>query len=129
MYSEDDLLPLSGLQHLLFCERQCALRDHSSRLDAPKLKEVSMKIQYALESLQKDDFIFRNRNHRPPLDNVNCLLSFLYTLLMHDVWSEIVETGFKPVSTSPPMRGRGLKLYQSAEDQPYKKNREFFITS
>jgi len=24
-YSEDDLLPLSGLQHLLFCERQCAL--------------------------------------------------------------------------------------------------------
>jgi len=25
MYSEDDLLPLSGLQHLLFCERQCAL--------------------------------------------------------------------------------------------------------
>jgi CRISPR-associated exonuclease Cas4 len=25
MYEEDDLLPLSGLQHLLFCERQCAL--------------------------------------------------------------------------------------------------------
>ena len=25
MYAEDDLLPLSGLQHLLFCERQCAL--------------------------------------------------------------------------------------------------------
>ena len=24
-YSEDDLLPLSALQHLLFCERQCAL--------------------------------------------------------------------------------------------------------
>ena len=24
-YKEDDLLPLSGLQHLLFCERQCAL--------------------------------------------------------------------------------------------------------
>ena len=24
MYSEDNLLPLSGLQHLLFCERQCA---------------------------------------------------------------------------------------------------------
>ena len=24
MYSEDDLLPLSALQHLLFCERQCA---------------------------------------------------------------------------------------------------------
>lgn len=25
MYAEDDLLPLSALQHLLFCERQCAL--------------------------------------------------------------------------------------------------------
>ena len=24
-YTEDDLLPLSGLQHMLFCERQCAL--------------------------------------------------------------------------------------------------------
>ena len=25
MYTEDDLLPLSALQHLLFCERQCAM--------------------------------------------------------------------------------------------------------
>jgi CRISPR-associated exonuclease Cas4 len=25
MYSEDDLLPISALQHLIFCERQCAL--------------------------------------------------------------------------------------------------------
>ena len=25
MYTEDDLLPLSALQHLLYCERQCAL--------------------------------------------------------------------------------------------------------
>ena len=25
MYCEDDLLPLSGLQHLAFCERQWAL--------------------------------------------------------------------------------------------------------
>ena len=25
LYSEEDLLPLSALQHLLFCERQCAL--------------------------------------------------------------------------------------------------------
>ena len=24
-YTQDDLLPLSGLQHMLFCERQCAL--------------------------------------------------------------------------------------------------------
>lgn len=25
MYAEDDLLPISALQHLMFCERQCAL--------------------------------------------------------------------------------------------------------
>jgi len=25
MYTEDDLLPLSALQHLIYCERQCAL--------------------------------------------------------------------------------------------------------
>jgi CRISPR-associated exonuclease Cas4 len=25
MYAEDDLLPISGLQHLLYCPRQCAL--------------------------------------------------------------------------------------------------------
>jgi len=25
MYTEDDLLPISGLEHLLYCERQCAL--------------------------------------------------------------------------------------------------------
>ncbi len=25
LYAEDDLLPISALQHLLFCERQCAL--------------------------------------------------------------------------------------------------------
>ena len=24
-FTEDDLLPLSALQHILFCERQCAL--------------------------------------------------------------------------------------------------------
>jgi CRISPR-associated exonuclease Cas4 len=25
LYIEDELLPLSALQHLIFCERQCAL--------------------------------------------------------------------------------------------------------
>jgi CRISPR-associated protein Cas1 len=105
---------------------QRALRDHSSRLDAARLTEASIKIKYALENLQKnvslnvlrgiegegahtyfgvfdhliisqkDDFIFRNRNRRPPLDNVNCLLSFLYTLLMHDVRSALECVGLDP---------------------------------
>ena len=45
---------------------------------------------------QKDNFIFRERNRRPPLDNVNCLLSFLYTILMHDVRSALETVGLDP---------------------------------
>jgi CRISP-associated protein Cas1 len=33
----------------------------------------------------KDAFFFKGRSRRPPLDNMNSLLSFLYTLLAHDV--------------------------------------------
>jgi len=33
---------------------------------------------------------------RPPLDNVNCLLSFLYTLVMHDVRSALETVGLDP---------------------------------
>lgn len=45
---------------------------------------------------QKDDFKFHGRNKRPPLDNVNALLSFVYTLLVHDVESALVSVGLDP---------------------------------
>ncbi|MBN2143761.1 MAG: type I-C CRISPR-associated endonuclease Cas1 [Candidatus Aureabacteria bacterium] len=45
---------------------------------------------------QKSDFIFNERNKRPPLDNVNALLSFLYTLLSHDVRSACEAVGLDP---------------------------------
>jgi len=45
---------------------------------------------------QKNDFVFKGRNRRPPLDNVNCLLSFLYTLLLHDVRSALEVVGLDP---------------------------------
>lgn len=41
-------------------------------------------------------FVFTGRNRRPPLDNVNCLLSFLYTLLVHDVRSALEGVGLDP---------------------------------
>ena len=41
-------------------------------------------------------FVFTNRNRRPPLDAVNCLLSFLYTLLAHDVRSALETVGLDP---------------------------------
>jgi CRISPR-associated protein Cas1 len=45
---------------------------------------------------QKDEFYFRGRNKRPPMDNVNCLLSFLYTLVMHDIRSGLETVGLDP---------------------------------
>ncbi|WOF16660.1 type I-C CRISPR-associated endonuclease Cas1 [Methanoplanus sp. FWC-SCC4] len=45
---------------------------------------------------QKDDFFISERNRRPPLDNMNALLSFLYTLLAHDVESALESVGLDP---------------------------------
>ena len=45
---------------------------------------------------QKNSFFFQGRNRRPPKDAVNCLLSFLYTLLMHDVRSGLESVGLDP---------------------------------
>ncbi len=42
------------------------------------------------------DFPFTGRNRRPPLDEVNCLLSFLYTILAHDVRSALEGVGLDP---------------------------------
>jgi CRISPR-associated protein Cas1 len=45
---------------------------------------------------QKEEFFFRGRSRRPPLDNVNALLSFLYVLLAHDIASALETTGLEP---------------------------------
>jgi CRISPR-associated protein Cas1 len=45
---------------------------------------------------QKDAFFFKDRNRRPPLDNVNSLLSFSYTLLTHDARSALESVGLDP---------------------------------
>ncbi|MGD0580705.1 MAG: type I-C CRISPR-associated endonuclease Cas1c [Bryobacteraceae bacterium] len=45
---------------------------------------------------QKEDFFFHERSRRPPLDNVNALLSFLYVLLAHDVASALEIVGLDP---------------------------------
>jgi CRISPR-associated protein Cas1 len=50
----------------------------------------------ALISNNDKAFAFTGRNRRPPLDAVNCLLSFLYTLLAHDVRSALEATGLDP---------------------------------
>ena len=50
----------------------------------------------ALITQQKDDFFFRERSRRPPLDNVNALISFLYTLLRHDIAGALESVGLDP---------------------------------
>lgn len=45
---------------------------------------------------QKEAFQFHKRSRRPPLDNVNTLLSFVYTLLTHDMRSALEAAGLDP---------------------------------
>lgn len=103
-----------------------ATRDYSERLDVAKLKRVSEGLAKALnlvlncENLdelrgyegesatqyfsvfddlilqQKDKFFFHGRNKRPPLDNVNAMLSFVYTLLAHDTSAALETVGLDP---------------------------------
>ncbi len=103
-----------------------ATRDYAARLDIEKLKRVSrflvnsMKLiqnSQDLEQLrgyegeaasqyfsvfddlilqQKDFFYFHHRNKRPPLDNVNAMLSFVYTLLAYDVAGALETVGLDP---------------------------------
>lgn len=49
-----------------------------------------------LITAQKDDFRFEGRNKRPPTDNTNALLSFVYTLLAHDMQSALETVGLDP---------------------------------
>jgi len=49
-----------------------------------------------LVTAQKEDFFFRERSRRPPLDSLNALLSFLYTLLVHDATGAIETAGLDP---------------------------------
>jgi CRISPR-associated endonuclease Cas1 len=103
-----------------------AVRDHGDRIDAASVKSASATIDRLMGELpraadgdavrgiegmaaaeyfgvfdhlivdQKDDFRFRERNRRPPLDPVNALLSFIYTLLVHDVQSALETVGLDP---------------------------------
>ena len=103
-----------------------ALRDHPELPGTPELQNAARSLQHLLGELessppldvlrgregdaarvyfavfdhlitaQKDQFFFHARTRRPPKDNVNALLSFLYTLLAHDVASALHGVGLDP---------------------------------
>jgi len=45
---------------------------------------------------QREAFFFKERSRRPPLDNLNALLSFLYTLLTNETVSALETVGLDP---------------------------------
>lgn len=78
-----------------------ALRGQAVALDAVRGLEGDAARTYFdvfdhLITAQKDDFFFRERSRRPPLDNLNALLSFFYTLLVHDVTAALETVGLDP---------------------------------
>ncbi len=129
-----------------------ALRDHQEKLTDTNIERVSKRLSSSIEGLQrtndlnvlrgiegesandyfgvfgdlivsqKDNFRFEERNRRPPRDNVNCLLSFLYTLLMHDVRSALESVGLDSyvgfLHRDRPGR-RGLALDMMEEFRPF----------
>jgi CRISPR-associated protein Cas1 len=71
---------------------------------------------------QGDDFVMNGRTRRPPKDKVNALLSFVYTLLAHEVQSALETVGLDPYvgffHTDRPGRP-GLALDLMEEFRPY----------
>lgn len=103
-----------------------ALRDHEMRVNTEKLRNASMLLQKAMEHIRscqsldelrgregeaatvyfrvfdelilqnKEQFRFKGRNKRPPLDNVNALLSLVYSLLANECAGAAYSVGLDP---------------------------------
>jgi CRISPR-associated protein Cas1 len=103
-----------------------ATRDHALVVDVGELNEASVSLKVFMRSIkecqniddlmgfegsaarvyfsvfnhlilhQKQDFYFKERSRRPPLDNLNALLSFFYVILANDVASALESVGLDP---------------------------------
>lgn len=102
------------------------LRDHAYRVDEDKLRRISVALYDSLHKIeqvsaldelrglegkaaeqyysvfddmilnQKEDFAFITRNRRPPLDNINAVLSFAYTVLAGECANSLYSVGLDP---------------------------------
>ena len=98
-------------------------RDHAYRVDVQKIKQTSEYLKECLLQIkdvtsdeklrgiegkaaeiyfsifdmliinQKEDFCFKNRNRRPPKDNINAILSFVYTILANECANALSSVG------------------------------------
>ena len=103
-----------------------AVRDHSMQIDAERVKKASEMLKNSLMLIQnstsrdelrgyegeaasiyfsvfdelilqqKKDFQFQGRTKRPPMDTVNAMLSFAYTLLTNQIMSALECVGLDP---------------------------------
>ena len=87
------------------CERRLtdAARRSRQRLDTAVLRGIEGEAARAyydafgdLVRSKESAFAFTLRSRRPPLDPVNALLSFLYTLVVHDCRSALETVGLDP---------------------------------
>jgi CRISPR-associated protein Cas1 len=81
--------------------RQLRRLEHCENLDALRGIEGDAARTYFsvfdhLILCNKTDFFFHERSRRPPKDNMNALMSFLYTLLAHDAQSALESVGLDP---------------------------------
>lgn len=100
-----------------------SVRDHGMRINTERIKAVSQELNIGLQEVkaaesletlrgiegelasryfsvfdemiinQKEDFSFHGRNRRPPLDKMNALLSFAYSLLGNECASALEGVG------------------------------------
>ena len=103
-----------------------AVRDHSLQIEVDQVKKAAEFLRDSLKRIrgseskeqlrgyegeaasiyfgvldqlilqQKKDFAFHGRSKRPPMDNVNALLSFVYTLLTNTITSALETVGLDP---------------------------------
>ena len=103
-----------------------AMRDHAMLVDLPTMQATSDSLRETLLSVrngvsmetlrglegnaakqyfkvfgqlilhQREEFAFTERSRRPPQDRMNALMSFLYTLLTHEVTSALETVGLDP---------------------------------
>ena len=66
------------------------------RVFEEKKKKIYFSVFDEMILQQKKDFTFQGRNKRPPLDNINALLSFVYTLLTNMIASALETVGLDP---------------------------------
>jgi CRISPR-associated protein Cas1 len=75
--------------------RSCTALDEARGIEGVSARETFSAFDGMIVQ-QKDEFFFHSRSRRPPLDRVNALLSFVYTLVMGDVVGALESVGLDP---------------------------------